>query len=165
MLSFSPHRKLQFRYYYFVFSKKRKIRDKKDAIIGPGHTVCKCHDIHLYSYPLAKTMLFFTRPSIFLILIAMEEDKLQNMMNESSFCPLSFTVNQFGWNQQLLAQYKYDVNKFMEGRAYLYHLESRAVKTWLLPKGQDIHCRWYSGIALWRRYPQFKNLALIFMRH
>ena len=88
MLSFSPHRKLQFRYYYIFFSKKRKIRDKKDEITGPGHRVCKCHDIYLYSYLLAKTMLFFTRPSIFLILIAMEEDKLQNMMNESSFLHL-----------------------------------------------------------------------------
>lgn len=107
MLSFSPHRKLQFRYYYVFFSKKRKIRDKKDEIIGPGHTVCKCHDIYLYSYALAKTMLFFTGQSIFLILIAIEEDKLQNMMNERSFfffffyervhsCTLSFTVNQFG---------------------------------------------------------------------
>ena len=103
MLSFSPYRKLQFRYYYVFFSKKRKTRDKKDEIIGPGHTVA---NVMTYSYPHTQTMIFFARQYIFLILIAMEEDKLQNIMNESSFLQLVIYCKSVWLNStNQLAQY------------------------------------------------------------
>lgn len=45
-------------------------------------------NVMTYSYPHTQTMIFFARQYIFLVLIAMEEDKLQNIMNESSFLQL-----------------------------------------------------------------------------
>ena len=45
-------------------------------------------NVMTYSYPHTQTTIFFARQYIFLVLIAMEEDKLQNIMNESSFFQL-----------------------------------------------------------------------------
>lgn len=84
-----------------------------------------------------------------------------NVMNESSL--LGLDNKSIYLKSKMLAQYNYEWMSSRKGGGTCC-LESRAVRTWLLPIGEDFHYREYLNFSLMELFPT-ENFASIFMNY